>query len=253
VGSGRRFGLRVRYSHEREVLGTGGGPRKARRLLGSGPVLLVNGDVLFDFDLRGLIARHRRDGAVATLALKPNPDPARYGPIVTDAQGRILALAGKPRPARGRISLFTGVHVLDAALLSRLRPGPSDNVRDLYAPLVAEGARIAGVRVKGAWYDLGGPSQYLAAQRRLLRHRRSGRIVHPSARMAGGACVTASVVGADARIGDGALVSGSVLWERVAVGAGATVQGSILAEDVRIGPGERVVGQVVTRAGRRRL
>ena len=253
VGDGRRFGLRVRYSLEREVLGTGGGPRKARALLGDGPVLLVNGDVLFDFDLRALVARHRRAGVVATLALKPNPDPSRYGPIVTDRRGSILALAGKPRPARGRVSLFTGVHVLDPALLARLRPGPSDSVRDLYAPLVAEGARLAGVRVKGEWYDLGGPSQYLAAQRRLLRRRHSGRIVHPTARIAGGARVTASVVGAQTRIGAGALVSGSVLWERVAVGPGATVRGSILADGVRVAAGESVVGRVITRTERGRL
>jgi len=253
VGDGRRFGLRVRYSVERQVLGTAGGPRNARRLLGAGPVLLVNGDVLFDFDLRALVERHRREGAVATLALKPNPDPTRYGPIVTDARGRILALAGRPRPARGHVSLFTGVHVLEAELLARLRRGPSDSVRDLYAPLVAAGARLAGVRVKGAWYDLGGPAQYLAAQRLLLRHRRSGRMVHPSAKVAAGAHVTASVVGRGVRIDAGALVAGSVLWDGVAVGPDATVRGSILAEGVRIGAGESVLGQVVTATERKRL
>lgn len=253
VGDGRRFGLRVRYSFERRILGTGGGPRKARRLLGDGPVLLVNGDVLFDFDLRALVERHRRSGAVATLALRPNPDPALYGPVVTDRRGRILSLAGKPRPAHGRVSLFTGVHVLDPTLLDRMRPGPSDSVRDLYAPLVAEGALLLGVRAKGTWYDLGGPLQYLVTQRRLLRRTRFGRVVHPSATLARGARVTASVVGPDARIGAGAVVAGSVLWERVEVGPGATVEGSILADGVHVRAGEKVEGQVVTKTGRRPL
>ncbi len=253
VGDGRRFGLRVRYSFEREVLGTGGGPRKARGLLGEAPVLLVNGDVLFDFDLRALVARHRRAGVVATLALKPNPDPARYGPVVTDRRCRILALAGRPRPARGKVSLFTGVHVIEPRLLDRLRPGSSDSVRDLYAPLVAAGVPLAGVRVKGAWYDLGGPSHYLAAQRRLLRRGRSGRLVHRSARLARGARVAASVVGPGGRIEAGAVVMGSVLWERVVVGPGAIVRGSVLADGVRIRAGERVFGQVVTKTRRRPL
>lgn len=253
VGDGRRFGLRVRYSFEREILGTAGGPRKARRLLGQGPVLLVNGDVLFDFDLAAIVERHRRSGAAATLALKPNPDPRSYGAVVTDRRGRILSLAGKPRPARGRVSLFTGVHVLEPTLLERLRPGVSDSVRDLYAPLVAEGALLLGIRAKGAWYDLGGPSQYLSAQRRLLRRTRAGRLVHPSATLAPGARVTASVVGPDARIGAGAVVVRSVLWERVAVGAGATVRDSVVADGVRIRPGETIDGQVVTTTARRPL
>src|SRR5262245_1176985 len=117
VGSGGAFGLRVTYSHERRLLGTGGGPRRVRRFFGAEPFLLVNGDVVFDLDLDRLVERHRASGARATLALKPNPDPRRYARVVTGPGGRLLSLAGLPRPARGRSSLFTGVHVLDPALL----------------------------------------------------------------------------------------------------------------------------------------
>jgi len=169
------LGIRVSLSHERRLLGTGGGPRRARRLLGTAPVLLINGDVYFDFDLGSLLDRHRRSGAAATLALKPNPDPDVYGPIVTSRSGRILSLAGRPRPAEGLLSLFTGVHVMDPSLLERLPPGPSDSVRDLYAPLVAEGHRLLGVRVRGAWHDLGTPALYLRAQEALLRRFPGGR------------------------------------------------------------------------------
>lgn len=253
VGPGRPFGLRVRYSHEARILGTGGGPRRARRLLGREAVLLVNGDVLFDFDLRGLVQRHRRSGALATLALRPNPDPRRYGPIVTDSRGRVLSLAGRPPGARGRVSLFTGVQVVDPALFQRLPAGPSDSVRDLYAPLVAQGGFVSGVRVKGAWYDFGDPAHYLAAQRRLLRRLRKGRLLDAAARVAPGARVSGSVVGSGCRVGAGALVLGSVLWENVHIGAGAVVRQSVLADGVRVSPGERIVGEVVTRWGRGRL
>ena len=57
--------------------------------------------------------------------------------MVTGRGGWIRAIAGLPRPARGTGALFTGVHVLDPALLDRLPPGPSDSVRDLYAPMLA--------------------------------------------------------------------------------------------------------------------
>jgi NDP-sugar pyrophosphorylase family protein len=246
VGDGRRLGLRVRYSHEPRILGTGGGPRKVRDLLGDEPFLLVNGDVLFDFDLARLLARHRAAGAQATLALKSNPDPGTYSAVVTGPGGWVRSVAGLPRPARGMVSLFTGIHVLDPALLDRLPPGRSESVPDLYAPLLAEGGRVLGVRVRGAWYDLGRPSLYLASQLRmlaLLRGRR-GSLIHPRARVSVRARVASSVVGARSVVEPGASLSGSVLWEGTRVGPGAVVRGSILTEGVRVAAGERVLQRV---------
>lgn len=243
VGDGRAFGLGVTYVREKRILGTAGGPRAVRDFFGDEPFLLVNGDVLFDFDLARLVRRHRAAGVRATLALRPNRDPRTYGPVVTGPDGRIRSLAGRPRRARGRVSLFTGVHVLDPALLDRLPPGASDGVRDLYAPLVAAGERLLGVRVRGAWYDLGRPSLYLAAQVRTLRARRA--LVHPSARVARGARVVGSVVGARSRIAAGAAVEGSVLWEGARVEAGARVRGSIVATGAVVGRDERAERVVI--------
>ena len=244
VGDGRIFGLRVSYSFEKKILGTAGGPRKVRRFFGDEPFFLVNGDVLFDFDLTEIMRRHVASRARATLALKAYRKVEAYGGIVTGPGGFVRSLAGLPAPARGRPLLFTGVHVLDPDLLDRLPAGPSDSVRDLYAPLVAEGQRLQGVRVSGAWYDFGSPSLYLASQLSMtssgFRGAGAARLVHPEARIHPRARVTRSVVGPGAVVGEGAVVSGSVLWEGVEVARGARVLGSILAEGARIGEGESV-------------
>lgn len=255
VADGREFGVRVTWSHERTILGTAGGPRAARRFFGDAPALLVNGDAWFDFDLRALLRRHRQSGALATLALRPNPDPERYGPVVTGPRGFIRSLAGLPEPASGTVSLFTGVHILEPAILERLGPGPSDSVRQLYAPLVGEGARLLGVRVRGAWYDFGVPSSYLASQMTLLRGLRGrGRnLLDPQARVEPGARVESAVLGARARVARGAHVRGSVLWDGVVVEAGAHVERSVLATGVRVAAGERIVDQVVTTRERQPL
>jgi NDP-sugar pyrophosphorylase family protein len=253
VGDGSAFGVRVSFSHEPRILGTGGGPRRVRALLGDGPFILANGDILFDFDLSALVATHRASGALATLALRPNPDPKRYGPVVTSPRGRIRSILGRPSAATGRISLFAGVHVLDASLLERLPRGASDSVRDLYLPLLAEGASLLGVRTKGAWYDLGTPALYLAAQTSLLAAGRgdaTGSSVDASAHVAAGARIVRSVVGPGCRVEAGASVIGSVLWERVAVGERAQVRGSILADGVRVASGGQVTGRIGTRSSR---
>jgi mannose-1-phosphate guanylyltransferase len=243
LGDGRRLGLRIRYSREDVILGTGGGPKAVRDFLGEAPFLLVNGDVLFELDLRALVRRHRDSGACATLALRTNPDPTAYSSVVTDRRGRILSIAGRPGPAQGVVSLFAGVHVMAPGLLERLPEGASDSVRDLYIPLLAEGAQLLGVRTRGAWYDLGRPSLYLAAQLRLLPGGRP--LIDRTARVSSRARVRRSVVGAGAQVGTAARIERSVVWEGAAIGAGALVAGAIVASGAAVREGERAERVIV--------
>jgi mannose-1-phosphate guanylyltransferase len=217
-----------------------------RELLGHQPVLLVNGDVLFDFDLRTLVAAHRASGAQATLLLRENPVPRSYSPVVSDRRGRILSIAGQPAGARGAVSMFASVHVLDPALLERLPEGASDSVLDLYIPLLAEGAHLQGVRMRGAWYDFGRPSLYRDAQLRLLPGRgRDRALVDGKARVASTARVRRSVVGRGARVGASARVDRSVLWEGAVAEAGARVSGSIVATGGVVRAGESAEDVIV--------
>jgi NDP-sugar pyrophosphorylase family protein len=256
VGDGSAFGLRVRYSFEREILGTAGGPQHARRFFGAGPVLIVNGDVLFDFDLRHLLRVHRESGAAATLALLPNPEPHRYTAVRMSAAKWVRSFGGRPREGSGRAWLFTGVQVIDPAILARLSPGPSHSVSDLYVPILAEGGRIRGLPVDGVWYDFGAPELYLRSHLALLASGFRGvrpalRRIDPSARVSPQALIERSVVGAGCVVAAGARIVRSVLWDRVRVAADAVVEDAILATGTRVAAGEVRRGNVVVpmRAG----
>jgi len=249
LGSGRRFGLRILYVHEPEILGTGGGPRAVRECLGRGEVLLVNGDMYFDFDLRELVARHRRSGAAATLALRRHPEPGAYSTVVTDRRGRILSIAGKPAPAEGTLSMFAGIHVLDPRLLERLPAGVSDSVRDLYLPLLAEGGQLHGVRHAGAWYDFGRPSLYRDAQLRMLSGRGRGQLLVGRGARVAAAAARRSVIGARSRVAAGARVVSSILWEDVVVEAGARVERAIVTAGGVVRRDERAADVVVVPRG----
>ncbi len=250
LGTGRRFGLRICYSREPVILGTGGGPRAVRALFGDEPLLVVNGDVLFDFDVRRLVEAHRASGARATLALRRNPAPYAYSPVVAGRSGRILSIDGRPQPAPGRVAMFASVHVLDPRLLDRLPDGASDSVRDLYVPLLAEGAHLQGVHTQGAWYDFGRPALYRDAQLRLIPGRGRDRVlVAGTARVAATARLRRSVVGGKARVGAGARVERSVLWDGAVVEAGARVSGAIVATGGVVRAGEAAEEVIVLPAG----
>jgi len=249
LGSGRRFGLRILYVHEPEILGTGGGPRAVRECLGRGEVLLVNGDMYFDFDLRELVARHRRSGAAATLALRRHPEPGAYSTVVSDRRGRILSIAGKPAPAEGTLSMFAGIHVIDPRLLERLPAGVSDSVRDLYLPMLAEGGQLHGVRHAGAWYDFGRPSLYRDAQLRMLSGRGRGQLLVGRGARVAAAAARRSVIGARSRVAAGARVVSSILWEDVVVEAGARVERAIVTAGGVVRRDERAADVVVVLRG----
>ena len=160
----RRLGLSLQISHEPVIAGTGGALREARRLLqGADPLVVMNGDVLFDLDLPAALSAHRRSGAWATMVLLPMPAGARYNAVELDVGGAVRRI-GQDGPGGGRLSPwhFSGVHVLSPALLERLpaEPFAPDVNHEVYPPLMASG-RIRGHVAAGYWNDLGTPARYL--------------------------------------------------------------------------------------------
>ncbi len=173
LGDGSRYGMRIAYSHEPSLLGTGGGIKQAAPYLKDGPFLILNGDTLSECDLTALIAAHRdahhTDGAPATLAVREDADAARWGAITLDAQSRILQIKGEPPIARSPGALrepfmFAGIHVLEPAVLDAIPPGPG-SIIDVYISLLRQGRPLHGYRMSGYWSDIGTPKRYADAQR----------------------------------------------------------------------------------------
>ncbi len=236
------LGLKIKYSRETAILGTGGALRKVRAWVGRDPLFVVNGDVIFDFDLLAMVASHRKTNALATLALKPNSNPAKYKPVLTDRTGRILSIRGRPAGRKGTFSLFASVHIIEPAILDRLPAGVSDTVGDLYIPLLLEGAHLQGVRQTGVWHDLGSPSGYLKAQTGLLakRGRKRSVLIDPSVRVGKGARVVRSVVGAGCVVEPSARIQGSVIWDGALVKSGANLKNCIVMSGTEVLKGSHV-------------
>ena len=227
VGDGAAWGCRVRYSWERVLLGSAGGPRRALPLLDD-RFFLVNGDTLCDVDLRALFDAHRARNARVTLAVTPNPDPQRYGGVLADADGWVtgFARAGDPRdPAH-----FVGVQIADAAVFETLPDGdPAASIGGLYDTLLAHPEQVAVHHVVGHFRDIGTTADYLETTREVgadeghstvslgLRN-----VVHPSARL-----------------------ERSVLWDDVTVGAECVVTDCILADGVHLAEGTMLNRQAV--------
>jgi NDP-sugar pyrophosphorylase family protein len=243
LGDGGTSGLRLRYSHEQEILGTGGGLVRARPWLGGGTFLLANADVISGVDLSAVVRFHRERGAAATLVVRPLPAAAEYTALLADEDDRLVGFKDIRLPAKGRARavMFEGLAVLQPELFDFLPGSGFACVADQgYAGLLRAGRPVCCFPDPGAWFDLGTPGLYLAANREIL----SGRARFPQ--LDPGADGNGVVTGRSVELGPGASVGPEVaLGDRCRVGAGARVARSVLWPGSLVAPGAVLDGAVV--------
>ncbi len=246
-------GMPLVYSHEPEILGTLGALAPLAELLRPAEaVLLVNGDSLCDWPLAELAADHRAHGAAATLLLSETADPGSFGGGVgLAADGRIVSFrsAGIEIEPPARRLVFAGAHALAPALLERVASRPADIVRQLYEPLLAEGAVIRGVTTARAWQDLGTPRRYLEAVLERLAAGDGRSWVAAGAAVAASARLEAGVVEDGARVEAGAVVERALVLPGARVGAGATVSGAIVGFGAEVPAGATVSAELFSGRG----
>lgn len=208
--------MRLAFSIEDEVLGTGGGIHKA--FGGSAePLLVFNGDVLYEADLSQAVAFHEAHRPFATLLVR-RVDGSAPGTIDVDVEGRVRAILSADPPARGLTRFaFTGVHLLSPEALGAL-PRVGCVIREGYVRWLAEGARVLAHVDDAPFADLGTPAAYFAAQ--FGRGHEGEPRVSPEAQVAPGAVIEESYVGARAVVPGGAVLRRCIVWPDVVVPEG---------------------------------
>ncbi|MCS6926489.1 MAG: NDP-sugar synthase [Candidatus Binatia bacterium] len=154
LGDGRRYGLRITYSCEEQLLETGGGIKQAQPFLDGDTFVVLNCDTIIDLDLEALVAVHRRTRAVATLVLRPDTDAVRYGLVETDASHRIRRLRGYPPAVEGPLFpyMFTGLQVLEPRVFAFMpAEKPFSTTRELYPRMLHAGEPLFGYIHTGPW------------------------------------------------------------------------------------------------------
>jgi NDP-sugar pyrophosphorylase family protein len=239
LGDGSRYGVRIHYSYEEEILGTSGAVDRVRDLLAGGDFIVINGKIITDIDLGAVLRTHREKRALATLVLRENVAREHFSIVEIDGRGWISRFAGFPEPgataatdgAVGAPLMFTGIQVLSPGIFEYIpRNCFSHSTIDVYPRAIEAGERIIAHVSEGDWYEMSTLSRYLEAS--LLFANREGMSV---------------VSGVGSEIEPGAEVDQSVLWDGVRVERGARVRYAVLADGVRIPAGSTIERAVVVR------
>ncbi|HEY2955299.1 MAG TPA: sugar phosphate nucleotidyltransferase [Candidatus Eisenbacteria bacterium] len=163
VGGGEALGIAVRWSVEREPLGTGGALSLAARFV-DGPALVVNGDTLPECDPWGLERERWENGSLGAVALFEVEEARARGRVELNGSGRIERFVEKDPAHRGAAWVNGGLYAFAPALWRRLPAGPSSLERDVLPALAAAGS-LRGWKSPGSFYDIGTPEEWERAER----------------------------------------------------------------------------------------
>jgi NDP-sugar pyrophosphorylase family protein len=274
-GDGGDSGLALRYVVEPAPLGTAGAVRYAGESLRES-VVVFNGDILTEVDLAAVIALHRERKAKATIVLTPVQNPAAYGLVETDPDGRIRRFLEKPTPDEITCdTINAGIYVLEPDTFDRIPKDVSYSIERAYFPSLNErGETFVAYVDRGYWIDIGTPEKYIQVHRDMFEGRFSAGLyqgvdsrqpmVSPEARIDDGATLTGPCfidagahVKTDAEIGpgtvlgrgvvieDGAKLQNTIVWPNTRIGQNAIIDGPIIGRNCHIGRNVSITGRAV--------
>jgi NDP-sugar pyrophosphorylase family protein len=162
VADGARFGLRVTYSFEAEILGTSGALRPLLDFFGGEDAFVVlYGDVLTDLDLGPVRRAHQASRADATIVLTRVDDPTRSGIVAFDADHRITRFVEKPA-AHEVFSDWAnaGIYCCGPTVLRYVSAhGPQDFGRDLFPAMLRDDRHLLASPTEALVLDFGSPER----------------------------------------------------------------------------------------------
>jgi NDP-sugar pyrophosphorylase family protein len=154
-GNGSGFGVRIRYSVEREPLGTAGPLSLVEEL--TEPFLVMNGDLLTTLPYRTLYEAHVRSGATLTIALYQKSVKVDLGVIRTDADGRVVCYDEKPTLS---FSASMGIYAFHPRVLAHVPKGKRLDFPDLVQKLLVLKEPVRAWPYDGYWMDIGRREDY---------------------------------------------------------------------------------------------
>ncbi|MEO3993094.1 MAG: NDP-sugar synthase [Desulfurococcaceae archaeon TW002] len=279
---GLREDLRIRYMPRYDTLGNADAVRIVMEYYEiREPVVVIQGDNVFDLDVQEVFREHVRRKAFMTIALKEVEDVREFGVAEVGDDLRIKRFVEKPRPEEAPSKLInTGIYIINAEIVEFFREsegrklleeGRMDFGNDVIPKLIELGFPVYGYLASGYWFDVGTPERYLKAMIYLLYNLRAedleakeiydGVLGMGKSRMSiklhetirrrilenDLVIVGKALIGRHVSIGSRCFIEDSTIDNYVIVGNRCEVVRSAIMDRVRIGDRVRIVDSIIGR------
>jgi UDP-N-acetylglucosamine diphosphorylase/glucosamine-1-phosphate N-acetyltransferase len=276
-GDGKKFGLKIEYVEQKEILGTGNAASVIEPCV-KDEFLLVYGDLLFSANaVKNVIAIYEKEKPAAVMAVVPVEKTEDYGIVEIGEEKYVKRIIEKPKREEAPTKLANaGIYVFSTAIFDRIRETKASErgeleLTDAISLLLAEKKKVLAVKIsQDDWIDIGRPWDLLEANRWALmkrEHKVCGYIengayligpvtVEETARIRSGAYIEGPAfidegsdigpncyirpytsIGKKVRIGNACEIKNSIIMDKVHIGHLSYVGDSILGEDCNLGAG----------------
>ncbi|MFB3888308.1 MAG: bifunctional sugar-1-phosphate nucleotidylyltransferase/acetyltransferase [Candidatus Bathyarchaeia archaeon] len=276
-GDGSRFGFRLEYVEQTQILGTGNAAATAEPYV-TGDFVLVYGDLLFSSDaVKTAIAAHDSGKDAAVMAVVSVDKPETYGIVELDEDKCVKRIVEKPTREKAPSNLANaGLYVFSKDVfdvLKRVRKSARGEweLTDAVTLMAEEGKPAVAAEIpREDWFDIGRPWDLLDANvwaLKRMEHRVLGNVeegahligpvtVADTARVRSGAYIEGpcfidegadvgpncyirpcTSIGKKARVGNACEVKNSIIMDGVHVGHLSYVGDSILCSKCNLGAG----------------
>jgi len=155
-GDGAKFGVKIKYMHEENPLGTAG----ALGLMSppESPLLVINGDILSRVNYRAMLDFHRENHAWLTMGVRVYEHQVPYGVVEPDGVS-VRQLTEKPTL---RLFVNAGMYLLEPSVFDYITAPTTErfDMTDLIQRLLAAGRRVVSFPVSEYWRDIGQHADY---------------------------------------------------------------------------------------------
>ena len=151
-GDGSKYGLDINYSKEEQPLGTVGGLGLIRDALDE-DFLVINGDTLTTLNFADFVAAHKKNGAMATIALNRRQIHIDFGVVEVDDRDNCVKNYNEKPTLERFVSM--GVNAFHPEVLELIEPGKYLDFPQLIQILIDQGKKVEGYIFDGYWLDIG--------------------------------------------------------------------------------------------------
>jgi len=153
-GDGSRFGVSISYTRETAPMGTGGALSMIERP--GGPIIVMNGDILTDVSLSGLLRFHQEHEASITLGVRRIDFQPSFGVVETSG---VDVVTIRERPVMHYFA-NAGLYLLTPETWDFIPPNTAFDMPDLVLRALDAQRRVISFPVGEDWVDIGEHATY---------------------------------------------------------------------------------------------
>lgn len=163
-GNGDARGVTIRYSKEDKP----GGVTHALYLTRSyvqKSFFVSNGDELKNIDLDAMYTLHKREGALATLAISTVEDPSPFGMVML-YENKIVSFIEKPSKKEAQSHFVSaGLYLVEPEIFNYFTAEGETSLEKNIFPVLATQGKLAGFLFPGQWFPIDTLELYKKASR----------------------------------------------------------------------------------------